>query len=152
MSTSSSAAHRPSAVSTPLGRRVTAGLTGGLAGGIVFGILMAMMGMLVTIASMMGSQSPWVGFGIHLMISIVYGLVLTLFFATRFLTSYGRGTLTGLVYGVVLWIIGPLLIMPMMLGMPLFTFNLTVMLSLMGHMMYGVILALVAVRILKGRA
>lgn len=152
MSTSSSAAHRPAAVSTPLGRRVTAGIAGGLAGGIVFGMLMAMMGMLVTIASMMGSQSPWVGFGIHLMISIVYGLVLTLFFAARFLTSYGRGTLTGLVYGVVLWITGPLLIMPMMLGMPLFTFNLTVMLSLMGHMIYGVILALVAVRILKARA
>lgn len=152
MSTSSSAAHRPTAVLTPLGRRLTAGITGGLAGGIVFGMLMAMMGMLVTIGSMLGSQSPWVGFGIHLMISIVYGLVLTLFFATRFLTSYGRGTLTGLVYGVVLWIIGPLLIMPMMLGMPVFPFNLTVMLSLMGHMLYGAILALVAVRILKAQA
>jgi uncharacterized membrane protein YagU involved in acid resistance len=135
-----------------MGRRVAAGVAGGLAGGIVFGMLMAMMGMLPMIASMMGSQSAWVGFGVHLMISIFYGLVLTLFFAGRFLNSYGRGTLTGIVYGVILWIIGPLLIMPMMLGMPLLAFNQTVMLSLMGHMVYGVLLALVAVRILKGRA
>ncbi|MDQ0213106.1 hypothetical protein [Arthrobacter bambusae] len=152
MSTSSSAAHGPRALSTPLGRRVTAGVAGGLAGGIVFGMLMTMMGMMGMIASMVGSQSPWVGWGVHLVISIAYGLVLTLFFAGRFLTSYGRATVTGLVYGVVLWIIGPLLIMPMMLGMPLLAFNLTVMLSLMGHMIYGVLLAVVAVRILKVRA
>ena len=151
MSASTSASHAGSLYSS-WGRRAIAGLLGGLAGGAVFGMLMAMMGMLITIASMVGSHSAWVGFGIHLMISIVYGLVLTLLFATRFLTSYGRGTLTGLVYGVVLWIIGPLLIMPMMLGMPLLAFNLTVMLSLMGHMIYGLLLALVAVRILKGRA
>lgn len=152
MSTSSSAAHHPKMLSTAVGRRVTAGVAGGLAGGIVFGMLMAMMGMMGMIASMVGSQSAWVGWGVHLMISIVYGLVLTLFFAGRFLTSYGRGTLTGIVYGVILWIIGPLLVMPMMLGMPLLAFNITVMMSLMGHMIYGVALALVAVRILKVRA
>lgn len=151
MSTSSSAAHRPNVLSTPLGRRAIAGVAGGLAGGIVFGMLMAMMGMMGMIASLVGSGSAWVGFGVHLIISIAYGLVLTLFFAGRFLTSYGRGTVTGIVYGVILWIIGPLLIMPMMLGMPLLAFNLTVMLSLMGHMIYGLLLALVAVRILKGR-
>ncbi|MBM7847344.1 hypothetical protein [Arthrobacter roseus] len=40
--------------------------------------------------------------------------------------------------------------MPAMLGMPLFAFSLTAVLSLMGHMIFGAILGLVAVRIIAG--
>lgn len=147
MSASTSASHAGS-FSSSWGRRATAGLLGGLAGGVVFGVLMAMMGMFTTIAMMMGSTSPLVGVVVHLMISIVYGLVLTLFFA-RFLHSYGRASVAGLVYGVILWVVGPLLIMPLMLGMSVFGFSAAVMMSLMGHVIYGVLLALVAVRVLK---
>ncbi|WP_422933054.1 hypothetical protein [Sinomonas sp. P47F7] len=147
MSASTPASHAGT-VSSPWARRAVAGVLGGLAGGIVFGVLMVMMGMFTTIAVMVGSNSPWVGAGIHLMISIVYGLVLTLFFS-RFLHSWGRGSLAGIVYGVILWVIGPLLVMPLMLGMPVFGFSVTVMLSLMGHMIYGLLLALVALRMLK---
>ena len=147
MSASTSASHAGS-FSSSWGRRATAGLLGGLAGGVVFGVLMAMMGMFTTIAMMMGSTSPLVGVVVHLMISIVYGLVLTLFFA-RFLNSYGRASVAGLVYGVILWVVGPLLIMPLMLGMSVFGFSAAVMMSLMGHVVYGVLLALVAVRVLK---
>ena len=141
-----------SSVSSSLGKRVLAGVTGGLAGGMVFGMLMAMMGMLSMIASMAGSDSAWVGFGVHLMISILIGLGLTVLFGNRLLTGYGRGALVGLAYGAVWWVLGPLMIMPAMLGMPLFALNLTAVLSLMGHMMYGVILGLVAVRIIAVRA
>lgn len=147
MSASTSASHAGT-FSSPWARRAGAGVLGGLAGGIVFGMLMAMMGMFTMIAMMMGSNSPWVGVGIHLMISMVYGLVLTLFFS-RFLHSWGRATLAGIVYGVILWVIGPLLVMPLMLGMPVFGFSATVMMSLMGHMIYGILLALVAVWYLK---
>lgn len=147
MSASASASHAGS-FSSSWGQRATAGLLGGLAGGVVFGMLMAMMGMLTTIAMMMGSTSPWVGAGVHLVISVVYGLVLTLFFS-RFLHSYGRASVAGAVYGVILWVVGPLLVMPLMLGMPVFGFSATVMMSLMGHVVYGILLALVAGRVLK---
>ncbi|WP_430298077.1 hypothetical protein [Sinomonas sp. B1-1] len=147
MSASTSAAHAGSS-SSSLGSRAAAGVLGGLAGGVVFGMLMAMMGMFTTIARMMGSNSPWVGAGIHLVISVVYGLVLTLLLA-RFLHSWGRGSAAGIAYGVVLWVIGPLLAMPLMLGMPVFTLAPTVVMSLMGHVVYGLVLALVAVWVLK---
>lgn len=150
MSASMSAQHAGS-ISSTWGRRAVAGVLGGLAGGVVFGMLMAMMGMLTTIASMVGSHSAWVGFGVHLMISVVYGLVLALIF-TRFLRSYGRGAAAGAVFGVALWVIGPLLAMPIMLGMPLFSVDLTAMMSLMGHLVYGILAALVAVRVLRARA
>ncbi|MCA4134862.1 hypothetical protein [Arthrobacter sp. M4] len=143
MSASASAPHAGT-VSSPWARRALAGVLGGLAGGIVFGILMAMMGMFTMIAGLVGSNSPWIGVGVHLVISVAYGLVLTLFFS-RFLHSYGRGSIPGLVYGVILWVIGPLLVMPLMLGMPVFGFNVTVMMSLVGHLLYGLVVALVAV-------
>ncbi|MHB1172923.1 MAG: hypothetical protein ACYCZY_10625 [Lacisediminihabitans sp.] len=146
------ATHSAHVSSTSLARRAAAGVIGGLAGGLVFGTLMAMMGMLTVIASMVGSNSVWVGFGIHLMISVVFGLGLTVLFGNRLLTGYGKGALVGLGYGAIWWVLGPLMIMPIMLGMPLFAVNPTAALSLMGHMIYGVILALVAVRILKSRA
>ena len=60
----------PSALST----RLIAGAIGGIAGGIVFGIMMAMMNMFTMIAGMMGSDSAFVGFIIHMMISIIFGL------------------------------------------------------------------------------
>lgn len=71
-------------------------MLGGLAGGLAFGILM---GMLRMVASMVGSSSVWVGFGVHLMISVLIGLGLTVLFTNRLLTGYGRGTLTGVAYG-----------------------------------------------------
>ena len=140
-----------SSLSSSLGKRVLAGVTGGLAGGIVFGMLMAMMGLLPMLASMVGSSSAVVGFGVHLMISMLIGLGLTVLFGNRLLTSYGRGVVVGIGYGAIWWVLGPLMIMPAMLGMPLFAFSLTTVLSLMGHMIFGAILALVAVRIIAAR-
>ncbi|MDQ0278828.1 putative membrane protein YagU involved in acid resistance [Arthrobacter silviterrae] len=134
-----------------MGRRALAGVAGGLAGGIVFGMLMAMMGMLPMIASLAGSHSAWVGFGVHLVISVLIGLGLTVLFGNRLLTGYRRGAVFGLGYGIIWWVLGPLLIMPAMLGMPLFALDLTAVLSLMGHMIYGVILGLVAVRVIAAR-
>lgn len=149
MSATAPVAQPPHAFPLHLGRRITAGAVGGVAGGLVFGVLMSMMGMLPMIASMVGSDSAVVGFGIHLVISVLIGLGLTVPFA-GLLTSYGRAALIRLAYGVLWWVLGPLLIMPTMLGMPLFMIDATAMWSLMGHLIYGVILALVAVRVLKG--
>lgn len=136
---------------TGVGRRVLAGAVGGVAGGLVFGMMMAMMGMLTMIASMMGSHSAWVGFGIHVMISIVYGIIFTLL-AARWFTSWGKGLLAAVIYALILWLIGPLMIMPMMAHMPLFAFTGTTMLSLMGHIIYALILAAIAIPISRRRA
>jgi uncharacterized membrane protein YagU involved in acid resistance len=134
-----------------IGRRAFAGLLGGIAGGIMFGVLMAMMGMLPTIASMVGSNSPVVGFLIHIAMSIMIGLGLTVLFGNLLLTSYPRGIIVGMVYGAIWWVLGPLMVMPMMFHMPLFAIDTTALFSLMGHLIYGAILGGVAVRILTHR-
>ncbi|TFD76799.1 hypothetical protein E3T53_13010 [Cryobacterium psychrophilum] len=131
---------------------MAAGAIGGIAGGIVFGMLMATMGTLPVIASMVGSTSAVVGFGVHIMISILIGLGLTVLFGNSLLTGYGRGALVGLGYGAIWWVLGPLLMMPLLMGMPLFNVDTIALMSLMGHLIYGAILGLVAVRILAHRA
>lgn len=151
MTKASSVTHTSHSVTASLPRRIVAGVVGGLAGGLIFGILMAMMGMLPMIASMVGSDSAALGFGIHLMISIGIGLGLTVLFGNWLLTSYPRGLVVGLVYGAVWWVLGPLIMMPLMLGMPLFVVDSTALLSLVGHLIYGAILGTVAVMILAKR-
>lgn len=130
--------------------RILAGVIGGLAGGLVFGGLMAMMGMLPVIASMVGSSSAVIGFGVHLVISVTIGLGLTVPFA-GLLTGYGRGAVVGLVYGGLWWVLGPLLLMPLMMGMPLFMIDTAAWMSLMGHLFYGIVLGLTATAVLHRR-
>ena len=43
---------------------------------------MGVMGMLAMIASMVGSNAPWVGFAIHMTMSVVFGMGLSFFLAT----------------------------------------------------------------------
>jgi hypothetical protein len=49
----------------------------------------------------------------------------------------------GLGYGVVWWVLGGLLIMPAWLGMGVFMFNTMAWMSLLGHLIYGLLLGVV---------
>ena len=55
----------------------------------------------------------------------------------------GPAVLLGLVYGVAWWVVGALLIMPEQLGMDVFVLNTAAWQSLMGHLLFGLVLALV---------
>lgn len=98
MSATSPVARHPRTLPLHLGRRAAAGAAGGIAGGLVFGMLMAFMGMLPMVASMVGSDSAAVGFGVHMVISVLIGCGLTVPFA-GLLTSSGKASLIGLGYG-----------------------------------------------------
>ncbi|WP_253905645.1 hypothetical protein [Arthrobacter sp. H5] len=137
--------------SPPVTKRLTAGVIGGLAGGAVFGALMAMMGMLPLIAMLVGSESAIVGLLVHLAISVLIGLGLTLLLS-RMLTGYARAAVVGLVYGALWWVLGPLLLMPSMMGMPVFMIDAAGWMSLIGHLLYGVTLGVTAARVLRVRA
>jgi len=126
-------------------RRVIGGVVGGIAGGVVFGVLMGAMGMLPMVAGLVGSGSAAVGFGVHMVISAIlgagFGLVLG-----GLARSLGSGAALGLLYGAVWWVLGPLLLMPLIMGMgPQFAaaFTTPVLMSLVGHLLYGATTGLV---------
>ncbi len=120
------------------------GVYGGLAGGAVFGAMMAMMGMLPMIGSMVGSPTVLAGTVVHLVNSAIIGAGFALLFGTV-VRGIGTGGVTGVAYGVGWWVLGPLTLMPLFMGMGLgVNWNAaaaTSMLpSLMGHMVFGVVL------------
>lgn len=123
-------------------RQVRNGAIAGLAGGLVFGFLMGMMGMLTMIAGMVGSSSAAVGFLVHMVISAVIGAGFGILLH-RFTGRPLQATIAGLLYGGVWWVLGPLTLMPLMMGMGV-QWSLAAagaaMPSLMGHLIYGAIL------------
>lgn len=143
-------------------KTVLFGLIGGIVGGIVMAVPMFMMSfptnpatsnMLEMISLAMGSPSLFMGIMIHLMFSVVYGIVFGII-VFLLVNQFGQDVpsllyfaIIGVVFGIVLWIIGPLIAMPMMMSAK-FGQDLDQMMlwaaTLMGHLIYGVVLGLVA--------
>lgn len=120
------------------------GILAGLAGGAVFGVIMAIGGTLTMIAGIVGSSSPVIGFLIHLMISGVIGAGFGVLLG-GYATTRSRALGGGLAYGALWWVLGPLILMPWMMGMG-FAANLNakgvgdMLPSLVGHLVYGGVL------------
>ncbi|SFD84699.1 hypothetical protein SAMN04487819_10453 [Actinopolyspora alba] len=124
-------------------RLVTGALSGaaaGIGGGIVFGALMAMTGMLTMIAGLVGASGPVIGLVVHLVISAGIGAGFGVLAPhARLWRLFGYG----LLYGLAWWVLGPLVLMPAMLGMPILQLGATALPSLIGHLLYGAVTALV---------
>ncbi|WP_321111871.1 hypothetical protein [Halorussus salinisoli] len=129
-------------------RTWSSAILGGLAGGLVFGVLLQTMGMMPAIASLYGMESVVVGWTAHLFHSVVFALV---FAAAVVRTDYrdaelGPITALGAGYGVVLWFVAAAIAMPLWMGAlgmdaPAIP-NLDAS-SLVGHVLYGVVLGAV---------
>ena len=126
---------------TGLVNRGIAGIVGGLVGGVAFGVLMQVMGMIPMVAMLVGSNSVGVGWLVHLVISAGIGASFGLLLGGA--ATGARAVGLGAVYGVVWWVLGGLLIMPAWLGMPVFTFTAAAWMSLVGHLIYGLVLGAV---------
>lgn len=130
------------AASSTLVSSVIHGVTAGLIGGSVFGVQMAVGGMLPMLAQMVGSQNAVVGFIMHLMISAIIGAVYGVV-ASRLPLGWLVSMGAGIVYGVIWWVLGALMMMPLMLGMTDMVFQIgdTQWMSLIGHVIFGIITA-----------
>ncbi len=127
--------------------RVKYGIVGGLVGGVVFGMMMWQMGVLPMIGKMVGAPNAVVGFLVHLAISAGIGGSFG-FLLGGVATSGLRSAVLGMVYGGVWWILGPLTLMPLFLGMGLgVNWNAgtaqAMLPSLMGHAVFGLVMGYV---------
>ena len=127
-------------------KRIVYGAFGGLLGGLVFGALMAKIGMLPMIGKMVGQPSAGVGFLVHMANSAIIGAGFAVVFH-RFSTGITRGLRYGLLYGGAWWVLGPLTLMPLFMGVGLgVNWNAAAAAkmfpSLIGHLMYGAILGI----------
>lgn len=134
-------------------RALTVGAVGGVVGGILFGALMAMQNMLPMVAALVGAQDALVGFVVHLVISAGAGLVfgLAIVAVPALVGSPVAAVVAGAVYGIIWWVGGALVAMPLMLGMGEMVLAIGEMqlMSLFGHLVYGVAVGLVAYLMLR---
>jgi uncharacterized membrane protein YagU involved in acid resistance len=127
-----------------LPQSLRAGVVGGLVGGVVYGIMMAFMGVLPMVGMIVGVENAVVGFVVHMVASAVFGA--TFGFVANWLEQGWLLALGGgAAYGVLLWVVGALTLMPLMLGMNdmVLVVGPTQLLSLMGHIIFGMILGAV---------
>ena len=124
-------------------RALWVGAIAGLIGGVPFGIMMGMMGMMPMIGMLVRVESAFVGVIVHGVISAITGAIYG-FFAVRFALTWKNAILGGLIYGVIWWVLGALVLMSAMLGMFQMIFVIEQMqwMSLLGHIIFGEVLAL----------
>jgi hypothetical protein len=123
-------------------RTLSAGVAGGLAGGVIFGVMMTAMDMMGMVAALVGSSSIAVGWAVHLVISAALGAGFAVLLGAR-ASGTGPAASLGAAWGLAAWVGGALLVMPLLLGMPPFEIGQTQLLSLMGHVLFGVIAGVV---------
>lgn len=142
-----------------------AGAIAGVVAGVVFGIMMQMMTaptpegdrvpVMMMVAQTVGSKSLIVGWLWHFFVSAFIGGTFALLFDNR-IRGYGGGTGWGAAYGLVWWVLGGLIAMPILLGMPAFAplqmppMRPVAMGSLVGHLIYGAILGALYVKLRAG--
>ena len=118
---------------------------GGMVTAVDAGSPMMNNGMLEMVGGMIGADAL-IGFILHVIISAVIGALYTGLFTQYVnlgspLTNIAVG---GLIYGVIWWILGGLIIMPAIAGGELLQINLNSP-SLFGHIIFGHVLAFVVV-------
>jgi hypothetical protein len=121
------------------------GAAASLVGGLLFTAVLFANGFLPKVASIVGGSSLISGFVVNMMISTLIGMSYGLLFRYE-APDFGSGVAWGLVYGLIWWFIGPLTLLPILLGG---TFNWTTEIagallpSLIGHLIYGAATAVV---------
>jgi uncharacterized membrane protein YagU involved in acid resistance len=115
------------------------GAVASLVGGLLFSLVMLATGVLPTVANLVGGSSPVLGFFVHMCISVMVGMSYGALFQ-REAPNFASGVAWGLLYGLIWWFIGPLTLMPILLGGS-FTWTTTaagaLLPSLIGHLLYG---------------
>ncbi len=149
--------------------KLTAGILAGLLAGLPFGIMMQLMQaptpegsrvpMMMMVAMVVRSESLLAGWLYHLFNSAIIGALFGVLLGTAANGNTGRSVGLGAGWGVVWWVVGALILMPLFLAMPAFAalrmplMRPVAMGSLVGHLIYGVILGLAYVRLRRpGRA
>jgi hypothetical protein len=125
-------------------RNVLIGAYAGLTGGVVSGSLMGINNTLQMFGQTTLTRSTGIDFVIHMGISVSIGVSFVLLFPRGFRSLFG-GLIRGVAYGGLWWFLGPLTLLPLVVGGPLGSnWHPDVMVRLLpslgGHLVCGAVL------------
>lgn len=89
------------------------GLVSGLIAGLLFGIILAKIGRLPYIGAMIGLSNATLGFAFFLVLCAFLGLLFA-FLCQKLVYNPVHGIVFGALYGVILWVIGPVTLIPVL--------------------------------------
>jgi uncharacterized membrane protein YagU involved in acid resistance len=127
---------------------VAAGAAAGLVAGIPLGIIMQATDVMPMVADLISDPSTGLGWLVHLFNSALFGAIFAVLFS-RWIARPGAAIGLGLLYGIAWWVLGALVIMPAWLGMSemIFQIGANQWWSLLGHLLYGLLLGMLYVLI-----
>ncbi len=127
---------------------VAAGAAAGLVAGVPLGIIMQVRDIMPMVAGLVGDPSTGLGWLVHLFNSTLFGAIFAVLFS-RWIARPGPALGLGLLYGIAWWVVGALWIMPAWLGMSEMIFEVgdNQWWSLIGHLLYGLLLGVLYVLI-----
>lgn len=147
-------------------RRIITGILAGLLAGVAFGILMTLIKvpngqgekvlMMRVVAMVVGSESLVIGWLYHFFNASVIGGMFGALYGDK-IKNFKSGAQYGSMYGVVWWISGGLILMPVFLGNHVFgpliyeEMRPLAYASLLGHLIYGLILGIASAAIKRRR-
>lgn len=103
---------------TPLRRDILFGAIAGFMGGLLFAWALQSQGMMVDRAGLLGLNSIGAGFVIHLLVSALLGAGFGAIFRFQ-AESYAATISSGVLYGLLWWVVGPLTLSPLLTGQKL---------------------------------
>lgn len=124
------------------------GITAGLVAGLVFTSFFLMSGMAEAVGSMIGLPNKLGGLIAHTLISIAGGVIFALLLG-QLIHSWTTSIIWGILFGVALWLIGPMTLLPYILtNTPIFSKWTLIDLQanipmFIGHVIYGAVLGII---------
>jgi hypothetical protein len=126
-------------------RSLAWGALASVLGGLLFSIITVATGVFPQVADLMRGSSPLASFAVYLVISVLIGMSYGLFFQHES-PDAGSSMAWGMLYGLAWWFLGPLTLMPILLGHPV-TWTMQaadrLLPSLPTHVLYGAATGLV---------
>ena len=142
--TAAAAAPRQAVLARRVPAGAGAGALAGLAGGLAFGAAMVEQGdMLPTIAAIVRSDAPGVGFLVHMVVAAVIGALFGVLVGREGVRS-AEAIIWGVTYGAFWWFLGALTLLPLLTqNAVLWTLEAAQagLPSLLGHLLYGLVTA-----------
>ena len=123
---------------------LAAGAAAGLLGGALFAVAMQEQGMTVEVTGLAGFESSGAELPAHLLLAVLGGAAFAAIFRYQ-PESYATTIAFGVVFGLLLWILGPLTLRPLLEGeSPTWSATAASQAfpSLVGHLMYGAVTGL----------
>ncbi len=123
-------------------RNLASGIMAGLIAGVLFGIILARLGVLSYAGRFFTITDPLSAFIVHFIFSGIVGVIFALIFFNA-CSNFFSSALWGIVYGIIWWFIGPLILCPWVKGVSVswaWGDSCYAMPMLIGHLVFGLVL------------